>query len=170
MNSMNGRPKALRYTLSEVNMSAEEDALKTINELNELSVLIERTQAEQKLIEESLIQLDKGEQIDEISLKKLGISRTTPTVLKLRLKGILSTKKANLSSYRSSQKNSWDLLDDLLKCPVCGGLGLKSLLSYNRSDGKVTPVLNAETCTICGGSGKAKFSPRILNLVKHAHS
>ncbi len=147
-------------------MSAEEDALRTIKELKELTVLIERTQAEQTLIEESLKHIEKGEQIEETSLKKLGLTGQSPTVIKLRLKGMLSSRKTNLSKYKSKQHSNRELLNDLLKCPACGGLGSKTITSYNRSDGKVTPILNVETCKTCGGSGKAIISSNILEMIK----
>jgi len=147
-------------------LSAEEDALRAIKELNELRAQIERTQAELTLIDETLKRIENGEQIEETLLKTLGLSSQSRTVLKLRLKGVHSSKQTSLSKYKSKQHGNRELLNDLLKCPACGGLGLKTVTSYNRSDGKVTPILNTETCNTCNGRGKAKISANILELIK----
>ena len=147
-------------------MSAEEDALRAIMELNELAAQIEGTQAELTLIDVTLTQIEKGEQIEESSLKTLGVSSKSPIVIKLRLKGLHSSKQTTLTKYKSKQHSNRELINNLLKCPVCGGFGLKTVTSYNRSDGKVTPILNAEPCNTCNGTGKSKISANILILIK----
>jgi hypothetical protein len=150
-------------------LSAEEDALRSIKELNELTTQIERTQAELTLIDETLKQIENGEQIEGTSLKTLGLSSQSPTVLKLRLKGMHSSKQTTLSKYKSKQHSNRELLNDLLKCPACGGLGSKAITTYNRGDGKVTPILNVETCITCNGTGKSIISANILELIKKMH-
>jgi len=147
-------------------LAAEEDALRAIKELRELSTLIKRTQAELILIEEALKHLEKGEQIKSESLNRLGLTGQLSTVLKLRLKRMLSSRKTMLSEYKSKQRSDQELLNNLLKCPACGGLGSKVTTSYNRSDGKVAPMLKVEPCGICGGTGRATISARVLEMIR----
>jgi DnaJ-class molecular chaperone len=116
-------------------------------------------------IEDALARLDKDEAIGANQLSSLHLSGASSTILKLRLKGMLSKRKTSLSENIMKQKKGRELLRSLLKCPHCGGEGYTMVNTYDRVDGKVTQTLKSKACEGCGGTGKAKISPNIEEMI-----
>jgi len=144
---------------------AEEDALRTINELNTQSIYIKKLGQEIGLAEELLHQIAERKEIEFEKLKKLGLNQQSQTALKLRLKGILATKKPTLSELKASYSKNRELLRNLLNCPVCQGQGTITRVTYDRSEGRIAQVTKTEKCVDCGGTGKANVSDYVKSLI-----
>jgi hypothetical protein len=144
---------------------AEEDALRTINELNSQSANIKILSREIDLAEELLHQIALGKEAESEKIQELGLTQQSPMALKLRLKGILATKKSTLSELKATYSKNRELLHDLSKCPACQGNGHITKIAYDRSEGKITQITKTDECPACGGTGQAELSDHIKNLM-----
>jgi len=143
----------------------EEDALRTIKELNTLSADIETINNEISLAENLLQKINDTEKVNVEDLQIFGLTQQSPTTLKLRLRGILSTKRSKLSELKKNYNNDLQLLQDLKKCPACQGKGTITKVSYTRDERIITPITKTEQCSNCTGTGEASLSSHVKTLI-----
>jgi DnaJ-class molecular chaperone len=144
---------------------AEEDALRTINEITSQISSINSLTHDINLAEEILQNLSEGKEIESDKLQSLDLTQQSPTALKLRLKGIITVRKAKLFEVHTAHSKNLQLLHDLLKCPTCQGTGKITKTVYDRSERKIVQVTKTDDCPSCGGTGKANISDNIKNLI-----
>jgi uncharacterized protein with PIN domain len=145
---------------------AEEDALRTINELRFMSTAIKALKEEIRLAEELIIQIAKGHEVQLEDLQRLGITQESSTARRLRLGSILSLRKTKLAELQTSHRKNRELLGDLLRCPACQGRGKITTVVYDRAEGRITQVTKTSECEVCGGTGKANLSDYTRDLIQ----
>lgn len=145
---------------------AEEDALRTIREIQDLISTIEKLRTETEIIDRLIHDLNQGYAPKEQDLKPLDLTPQPLTLLKLRLRGIQETKKAALFEHESKFRDKKELLEDIMRCPVCRGHGITMKRVYDRSDGRITTIAKTEICCQCGGTGRREMSDYIKDLMR----
>lgn len=146
----------------------EEDILKTIKEL--LDIKIEKTNLNQelKLIQELISTVNQKDILSKDKMLEIGIDPTqiySPTILKLKLRGIQNTKKTRLNELHIRHNKNKQLINHLTKCPECKGKGTNTKTSYDRNDNIITPTTKTENCPTCQGKGQVNINSQILELL-----
>ncbi|MBN1682082.1 hypothetical protein JW865_00835 [Candidatus Bathyarchaeota archaeon] len=147
----------------------EEDILKTIKELEDIKIEITNLNQELKLIQELISTVNQNDIISKDKMLEIGIDPTqiySPTILKLKLRGIQNTKKTRLNELQIGHNKNKQLINHLTKCPICQGKGTTTKTSYDRNDNRITPTTKTETCPTCQGKGQLNINSQILELLK----
>ena len=142
------------------------DALRIARELLELTRSINRLEQESNSIYSMLTKLGNGVRIEKGELKALGITETSPMVLRIRLQGLLSQKNDSLEDLRARHRDMSGMLRELEICPSCQGQGVIARRQYIRSEGTISPQIKMENCTLCSGTGKLNLGEDVMRIVK----
>ncbi|MBS7619329.1 hypothetical protein KEJ21_01590 [Candidatus Bathyarchaeota archaeon] len=143
-----------------------EEALRTVQEIKDTISTIKKLESEIEVIENLILELDEGKKLNEDYLNSLGLSPLPKIVLKLRLKGLETAKKSSVIEQKSKLKTKKGILEDLIKCPTCNGMGNITERTYDRSDGRITQIIKTNICIECKGTGKSELSDYIMDLIK----
>ena len=139
--------------MSEQIRQRRNEALHIAREREVLLKDIKELEDQVTVISEQLVNIRNGEQLERRDLAVLGLEQTSPSLIRLRLQGLLNERKGKLENLRLRQLGMDETLKNLTVCPSCKGRGNLSESHYQRDNGNVFPSVVVKTCPICKGTG-----------------